>query len=357
MKGKWMPMLVCLLLCVCYTPVSAMGSKTETIQMKTGKKVVSYVYFHPSENVELKPVFAQGKVGMAEELNSMAKHNEAIAAINGTFFNAYDHQDLQPQGGIASNQQLLHWRGGPTLLGILNNNELFFGSADSVRIAGSRNDSWEWPQAWYAWFVNHLPTSQNEIVVFTPQFRTNQLQLPGFSFVNVAQGKVATITKDQTQIPSNGFVIAYGSAQAKTAASFQVGDRVAYRVDLPEPFKTWKYLISVGPKLLTGGKVDVNFQRDGIRDPKLLTQSAQRSFIGYKNDKTIVMGTVANVTIPQLAELTQKLGLQEAMNLDGGASSGLYYNGKYLTKPGRKLSNCLVVVKKPASKPAPPDSK
>lgn len=32
------------------------------------------------------------------------------------------------------------------------------------------------------------------------------------------------------------------------------------------------------------------------------------------------------------------------MNLDGGASSGLYYSGKYLTAPGRSLSNCLVVI-------------
>lgn len=31
------------------------------------------------------------------------------------------------------------------------------------------------------------------------------------------------------------------------------------------------------------------------------------------------------------------------MNLDGGASSGLYYNGKYLTAPGRKISNALIV--------------
>jgi hypothetical protein len=37
------------------------------------------------------------------------------------------------------------------------------------------------------------------------------------------------------------------------------------------------------------------------------------------------------------------------MNLDGGASSGLYSNGSYLTQPGRKLSNSLVVVKQTKS--------
>lgn len=39
----------------------------------------------------------------------------------------------------------------------------------------------------------------------------------------------------------------------------------------------------------------------------------------------------------------KKAGAYQAMNLDGGASSGLYYNGKYLTTPGRKISNALVV--------------
>jgi len=34
------------------------------------------------------------------------------------------------------------------------------------------------------------------------------------------------------------------------------------------------------------------------------------------------------------------------MNIDGGASSGLYYKGKMLTTPGRDLSNALVVVHK-----------
>jgi exopolysaccharide biosynthesis protein len=38
----------------------------------------------------------------------------------------------------------------------------------------------------------------------------------------------------------------------------------------------------------------------------------------------------------------EKLGAQQAMNLDGGASSGLYANGKMLTAPGRKLSNALI---------------
>jgi hypothetical protein len=40
----------------------------------------------------------------------------------------------------------------------------------------------------------------------------------------------------------------------------------------------------------------------------------------------------------------KNLGLRDALNLDGGASTGLYYNGEYVTAPGRLLSNCLAVI-------------
>lgn len=338
--------LLILLICLVSSPAQALGTKQELVQIKSAKRSVTYVYFHPSEPIEFKPVVALGKVGMTENLASMAKRNQAVAAINGTFFNAYDPKDLQPQGAILNNQQLLHFRGGPTLMGIQADNKLVFGITREMRIIGSRNGSWEWPNSWHAWFVNHLPTTQQEIVIFTHQFRTNQLVIPGYTFVVVDQGKIVSIVKDKTSIPSNGFVIAYGNVHSNKAEEFHVGDTMEYKVEYPAQMRNIKHVISVGPKLVTGGKYDVNFERDGIRDPKLHTQVGQRSFIGIKKDQTIVMGTVPSVTIPQLAEITLKLGLTEAMNLDGGASSGLYYGGKLLTAPGRNLSNCLIIVPK-----------
>lgn len=108
--------------------------------------------------------------------------------------------------------------------------------------------------------------------------------------------------------------------------------------------RTYKHIISAGPTLMKGGKVTVNPQAEKMNDPKITKLSGQRSFIGYTKDKKLVMGTVPNVTVAQLAQICKALGLEAAMNMDGGASSGLYYNGKYLTKPGRLLSNALVIV-------------
>ena len=86
---------------------------------------------------------------------------------------------------------------------------------------------------------------------------------------------------------------------------------------------------------------------DGMGDPKITTYSGARSFIGVTGDNVLVMGATPAATIKELAEITRALGLSGAMNLDGGASSGLLFDGRYITQPGRSLSNCLVVVEKP----------
>jgi hypothetical protein len=89
--------------------------------------------------------------------------------------------------------------------------------------------------------------------------------------------------------------------------------------------------------------VDVDFVRDGFDDPKLTSQANRRSFVGVDAEGRLVMGTMDGVTVQQEAEAAVALGLREAMNLDGGASSALYADGTVLTKPGRDLSNVLVV--------------
>lgn len=327
----------------------AMGKSTISLKLSTGKKVtVNYIYFHPSENVELKPVLAQNKVGKTESLAGMAKRVGAVAAINGTFFNAYDQNDLLPQGGIMIDRELTHLMGSEVAMGITSTNELKFGKASQFKILGGINGFNDWPYNWYAWGVNHFTKDPASIMIYTPLYKNSSLAIPGFTFVTVQGGVVSEIKKDQTSIPANGFVIAFGSGSTneEQIEKFHVGDNVQYEVEFPENLEDVIHMISVGPKLVTAGKKDIDFKRDKITDPKMTKNAGLRSLIGKKADGTILMGTVSYATIPELAEVALKLGLVEAMNLDGGASSGLYYQGKYLTSPGRNLSNALVLIPK-----------
>lgn len=101
--------------------------------------------------------------------------------------------------------------------------------------------------------------------------------------------------------------------------------------------------LQAGPRLLVNGKVALDVKNEGFKDPKILTGGGARSALGLTRDHKMILLTTNGATIPQLAEIMKQAGAYQAMNLDGGASSGLYYNGKYLTTPGRKISNAIVI--------------
>ncbi|WP_025695814.1 phosphodiester glycosidase family protein [Paenibacillus durus] len=216
------------------------GGKSFTVQ------IVTVSLLHPK--VRLDVVLAGGSVGKVEELRSMAKRSQAIAAINGTFFNAYTSGSYKaPYGYIAAGGKLL--KNSP----------------------GDR-------RAVFAYDSNHLA----ELV-------------PGGNFMPRFQ-----------------------------AGEFEGG-------------------LQAGPRLVTDGKVSLNVTAEGFRDPKILTGGGARSALGLTRDHKLLLVTSGGATIPQMAQIMKQAGAWQAMNLDGGASSGLYFNGGYLTTPGRLISNAIVI--------------
>lgn len=87
----------------------------------------------------------------------------------------------------------------------------------------------------------------------------------------------------------------------------------------------------------------INAEAEGFRDPKILTGGGARSGIGIKKDGSIIIATIPGATMKQWAAVMLKLGAYQAMNLDGGASSGLLLlKNKTITTEGRLLSNALL---------------
>lgn len=85
-----------------------------------------------------------------------------------------------------------------------------------------------------------------------------------------------------------------------------------------------------------------------LRDGNLATEQENgkgtRGFIGTK-DGAIVIGHVYSASFADTAEVLKTLGLQNAMNLDGGGSSALWIDGSYKVGPGRSLPNAIVLVR------------
>ncbi|MFZ2200024.1 MAG: phosphodiester glycosidase family protein [Microgenomates group bacterium] len=69
-----------------------------------------------------------------------------------------------------------------------------------------------------------------------------------------------------------------------------------------------------------------------------------RGFIG-KKDNTIVIGHVYSASLQDTAEVLVTLGVQNALNLDGGGSTALWFEGSYKAGPGRSLPTAIVLVR------------
>ena len=101
--------------------------------------------------------------------------------------------------------------------------------------------------------------------------------------------------------------------------------------------------VGAGPQLLpTQTGYDEGFLADNdagqvVRDA-LGSQSANaRSAIGLKADGTVVLAIASQLpgtdratglTLPEMADFLQTLDVEQALNLDGGSSSGLYFEGE-----------------------------
>jgi exopolysaccharide biosynthesis protein len=99
-------------------------------------------------------------------------------------------------------------------------------------------------------------------------------------------------------------------------------------------------VIAAQPMLVSNGTVV--FGGDG--DPKKGSKGT-RGFIGASGS-TVYIGHVHNATVAESARVLQALGIQNALNLDGGGSVALWANGGYKVGPGRNLPLGIVLVRK-----------
>lgn len=72
---------------------------------------------------------------------------------------------------------------------------------------------------------------------------------------------------------------------------------------------------------------------------------AVRGGIGF-NDRFVYLVIVRNATVIDLAYVMQTLGSKYALNLDGGGSAALWYEGSYKFGPGRTLPNAILFKQK-----------
>lgn len=105
----------------------------------------------------------------------------------------------------------------------------------------------------------------------------------------------------------------------------------------------YDFVVACGPRLLHGGQIVLDPHAERFRDKHMLAPNS-RIAVGITRGNTLFFAmTHAPIYLGRLARVMRSLGAVEAMNLDAGTSTGFYYNGATLAKPGRKLTNMIVV--------------
>lgn len=112
---------------------------------------------------------------------------------------------------------------------------------------------------------------------------------------------------------------------------------------LPSYREAWLSL-AAGPRLVKDGKVWLRPWFEGFRDPALFGRHP-RSAVGLSRDRRrLVFVTFPDrITLQEEAEAMRRLGVHDALNLDGGPSVGMAYRGKIVARPSWGITNALVL--------------
>lgn len=115
----------------------------------------------------------------------------------------------------------------------------------------------------------------------------------------------------------------------------------------PIDWYTYRHLIRGAVRLIKDGNVSPDPKSQHFNDSRIWGK-AQRTGVGLtKNGDVVMMATNNRVTLSEFGNAMKKLGVHNAVALDGGNSTMLYYRGALVVPPGRSLSNLFILHERP----------
>lgn len=119
--------------------------------------------------------------------------------------------------------------------------------------------------------------------------------------------------------------------------------RTLRKEGLPDYRHSW-LSFAAGPRLVKDGKVWLRPWFEGFRDPALFGRHP-RTAVGLTRDgrRMLLVSFPAPISLQEEAEAMRRLGLHNALNLDGGPSVGMAYRGKIVQRPQWGITNALIL--------------
>lgn len=296
-------------------------------------------------NVSVKSMMANQTDGATAPFSSLVQKSGALAAINGNFFESYQ-ADKTPIGYVMSDGALLYGDAGLSSL-IIDKNGAVRISRPSLYARISTSDQ---AGDWTVYTVN--TKSQSGTILYTPAFgKSISIQTSGQVLIasNQAIAGIQSVSPgDSIAIPVNGFVLYLDSGDSSALSGLSIGTAITLEYNLRDQTgeisatEQQINLVSGAPRLVEDGAIATKLEA-GFDEARFTTASAPRTAVGINQAGKLLMVSVPKATIQQMREAMLSLGCTDAFNLDGGASSAMYYNQKELVKAGRDLTVTLQV--------------
>lgn len=359
---------------------SGMTFAEKTIKVGTKSIPVSVVTADlKSGKVKARAVLAGSRVGETNTLEAAAKRENAIFAINGTFFDAYNGYGT-PSNTLVVGGKLLTTGGHYGSLGIAGTEARIDRVSSTVNgeNTGGVFDKVSWYNGGWKGFSLNTPqihATDQRIVIFDERYKSQialNATFAGTVFtvsggvISKAKPWAGTLSnaadytvvfpaahsypgKDTNLLAATGALINQNAgyvytSYAKFAEGSRFGMQPALTAELGGDF--WakaESVVGAGPLLVRDGVKGIDLAKEAFYEAKITTNSAARSAAGISADGHLIFITTT-ATLHELADIMIQLGATSATNLDGGASSGMYYNGKMIRTPGRAISNAIVIV-------------
>ena len=324
--------------------------------------------------VDIRPYRALNAGIGTESLMSLARRHQALAAVNGGFFEMVGTFRGESVGALKiDGEWVSEPEQGRAVIGLRTVNgkieayidrialrqELLLPNGSTLSIDGMNRNR-----------------GRNELVLYRPHFHSVTLTMPDGVEVVVRNGKVTGIfdKHGSSRIPADGYILS-GSGRKRHTLLTHIAEGAAVEIRetvIPERvgdsnlWANFAHIIGGGPLLLRDGIAPSTqaYEREGF-DQAFHSFWHPRTAVGKKADGTLFFVTITateagvrrGVMLPRLAELFLEWGATDALNLDGGNSSMLVIQNEVVSVRQKEVAKSELQDKLKSSardKPQPP---
>ena len=315
--------------------------------------VMAFAVIADHEKYQLRPILARGQVPGRTTVSQMNLPG-AIATINASYFgtNGVIYGNTKIDGLTAGTTYFIR-----SALGIKPDGSTIF--ARQIYRGVLEFDAGEV-------VINGVNCERNlnTVVVYNSwQGATTGTNNFGLELV-VQDGVVVNIFRDigNNFIPPNGYVISAHGTAANYFKTVNVGDKMKFdedyiNVEHGEDFNEAIHIIGAGPTLVKGGEIYVTADAEQFPND-IRVGRAPRSAVGITRYGDYIFAVVdgrqehsKGCTLKEWARILKNhFGAVEAINLDGGGSTELFFKGSLINSPSdgheRLVGDALTILRK-----------